>query len=230
MSNSAVRCENLLFRYPGESFALRLARFEAQERETVAIVGPSGCGKTTLLRLISGIFLPHGGRVEVAGTTVSTLAFSERQRFRVEKIGLVFQEFELLDYLTVRENVLLPFRISGAMSLDETAEERAGELLERTGIAHLANRVPNELSQGERQRVALCRALVTRPALILADEPTGSLDPDNQARSVALLRGQAAAEGATLIMVTHNPEVLDGFDRTVRLPDLLDRNPEPVKP
>lgn len=227
---SAVRCDNLLFRYPGESFALRLAHFEAQLRETVAIVGPSGCGKTTLLRLISGILLPHGGQVEVAGSMVSAMAFAERQRFRVEKIGLVFQEFELLDYLTVRENVLLPYRISTALTLDDAADRRTAELLERTGIAHLADRLPNELSQGERQRVALCRALVTRPALILADEPTGSLDPDNQARSVALLRGQAAAEGATLIMVTHNPEVLDGFDRTVRLPDLLDRNPDPMTP
>jgi putative ABC transport system ATP-binding protein len=224
---AAVCCENLLFRYPGESFALRLPRFEVSPEETVAILGPSGCGKTTLLRLISGILTPHAGEVSVAGERVSAMGLAARQRFRLAHIGLVFQEFELLDYLNARQNILLPFRISDAMARDETADSRATELMEETGIAALADRLPGELSQGERQRVALCRALVTRPALILADEPTGSLDPDNQARSVALLREQARSAGATLIMVTHDPEVLGGFDRVVRLPELLDRNPEP---
>lgn len=218
---ATVSCEDLLFRYPGESFALRLPSFEASPEETVAILGPSGCGKTTLLRLISGIFLPHRGRVTVAGETLSAMSFAERQRFRIARIGLVFQEFELLDYLTALENVLLPYRISDALEFDEATAARARELLGETGIGHLADRLPGELSQGERQRVALCRALVTRPSLILVDEPTGSLDPDNQARSVALLRDQARSAGATLIMVTHDPEVLDGFDRVVRLPELL---------
>lgn len=224
---ATVCCENLLFRYPGESFALRLPRFDASPEETVAILGPSGCGKTTLLRLISGILTPHGGEVTVAGERVSEMGFAARQRFRITRIGLVFQEFELLDYLTVVQNILLPFRISDALERDGAADTRAAELMEETGIAALADRLPGELSQGERQRVALCRALVTRPALILADEPTGSLDPDNQARSVALLRHQAKSAGATLIMVTHDPEVLDGFDRVVRLPDLLARHPDP---
>jgi putative ABC transport system ATP-binding protein len=224
---ATVCCENLLFRYPGESFALRLPRFDASPEETVAILGPSGCGKTTLLRLISGILTPHGGAVTVAGERVSEMGFAARQRFRITRIGLVFQEFELLDYLTVVQNILLPFRISDALERDGAADTRAAGLMEETGIAALADRLPGELSQGERQRVALCRALVTRPALILADEPTGSLDPDNQARSVALLRHQAKSAGATLIMVTHDPEVLDGFDRVVRLPDLLARHPDP---
>ncbi|MCB1092438.1 MAG: ATP-binding cassette domain-containing protein, partial [Verrucomicrobiae bacterium] len=185
---AAVCCDSLRFQYPGESFALRLPRFDAAPAESVAILGPSGCGKTTLLRLISGILPLHGGRVEVAGEVISAMNFAARQRFRITRIGLVFQEFELLDYLTARENVLLPFRISDALTLDAMAERRADELMEETGIAALSGRRPGELSQGERQRVALCRALVTHPSLILADEPTGSLDPENQARSVALLR------------------------------------------
>lgn len=221
-----VSCEDVRFRYPGESFALRLPAFSAAREETVAIVGPSGCGKTTLLRLIAGILVPHGGSVHVGEEKVSGMPMAERQRFRITRIGLVFQEFELLDYLTARENVLLPYRISDALALDAAAEAHADELLGETGIDRLANRRPAELSQGERQRVALCRALVTRPTLILADEPTGSLDPDNQAKSVALLRERAKAAGATLIMVTHDPEVLDGFDRVVKLPDLLEKGGE----
>ncbi len=226
MTSPMVSCQDLRFRYPGESFALRLPAFSAACEETVAIVGPSGCGKTTLLRLIAGILVPHGGTVRVGGETVSGMPVTERQRFRITRIGLVFQEFELLDYLTARENVLLPYRISDALTLDAAAEAHAEELLGETGIGRLANRRPGELSQGERQRVALCRALVTRPTLILADEPTGSLDPENQAKSVALLRERAKAAGATLIMVTHDPEVLDGFDRVVKLPDLLGKEGE----
>ena len=223
MAEPIVNCENLRFQYPGESFALRLPTFTADRGESVAIIGPSGCGKTTLLRLISGILLPHEGHVRVGGETVSSGSFSVRQRFRMTNIGLVFQEFELLDYLTARENVLLPYRISDALTLDQGAEDRADDLMSQTGIGALRDRFPDILSQGERQRVALCRAMVTRPSLILADEPTGSLDPENQERSVALLRDQARAANATLIMVTHDPEVLDGFDRVVKLPELLER-------
>lgn len=226
MGSEMVSCEGVRFRYPGESFSLRLAKFSAEAGETVAIVGPSGCGKTTLLRLISGILLPQAGSVEVGGESVTRMGFAARQRFRITRIGLVFQEFELLDYLTARENVLLPYRISDALTLDAASESNAEDLLRETGIENLANRLPGELSQGERQRVALCRAMVTRPSLILADEPTGSLDPENQEKSVALLRDQARAAGATLVMVTHDPEVLDGFDRVVKLPDLLERGSE----
>ncbi|MCB1232209.1 MAG: ABC transporter ATP-binding protein [Verrucomicrobiae bacterium] len=218
-----VHCEDVRFQYSGESFALRLADFSAKREETVAIIGPSGCGKTTLLRLISGILTPQAGSVRVGEETLSTLPMAARQRFRITRIGLVFQEFELLDYLTTWENVLLPYRISDALELNDSVKEHAEALMRETGITSLRDRFPGELSQGERQRVALCRALVAKPALILADEPTGSLDPENQAKSVALLREQARAAGATLIMVTHDPEVLDGFDRVVKLPDLLER-------
>lgn len=200
---------------------MRFAHFEVAEQESVVIVGPSGCGKTTLLKLLAGILLPFEGNLSVCGENLPELPFAGRQRFRIEKIGLVFQEFELLDYLTVRENVLLPYRISSAIQDRGQARERAEQLLDSAGIGALAERLPGEISQGERQRVALCRALVTQPGLILADEPTGSLDPENQARSVALLREKAAEAGAPLVMVTHDHEVISGFDRVIQLPDLL---------
>ncbi|MCB1236189.1 MAG: ABC transporter ATP-binding protein [Verrucomicrobiae bacterium] len=219
-----MRCENVLFRYPGESFALRLPALAIDSGEALGIVGPSGCGKTTLLRLIAGILQPAAGRIEVAGECVSGLAFAARQRFRIARIGLVFQEFELLDYLDVLDNVLLPYRIASVLEMDDAARGRAEALLESTGVSALRNRFPGELSQGERQRVALCRALVTRPGVILADEPTGSLDPENQARGISLMRESAAAAGATLVMVTHDHDSLDGFDRVVALPEILDRS------
>jgi len=216
-----IHCEKLVFQYPGESFALRLDSLEVKSAESLAIVGPSGCGKTTLLRLIAGILVPRSGRIQVGDEEVTQLSLPARQQFRISKIGLVFQEFELLDYLTVRDNVLLPFRISDALAFSNDDRERANHLLEKVGIHQHADRVPRELSQGERQRVALCRSLVTQPGLILADEPTGSLDPENQARSVALMRERAADASATLVMVTHDHDILDGFDRVIELPDLL---------
>ncbi len=222
-----IACRDLQFRYPGESFSFHLPSLEVAERETVAVVGPSGCGKTTLLRLISGILLPQSGDVRAGGEAVNRLGQKARQRFRIRTIGLVFQEFELLDYLTVRDNILLPYRISSALNIDGEARERAGALAEGTGIGAYLKRYPHELSQGERQRVALCRALVTRPKLILADEPTGSLDPDNQERIIALMRQQAAEAGATLVMVTHDHSILEGFDRTVELPKMLIHEPQP---
>ena len=149
------------------------------------------------------------------------MSFKECQRFRIQTIGLVFQEFELLDYLTVEENILLPFRVSDALRLDEETTDRARDLAVSAGIDSLLPRFPEEISQGEKQRVALCRSLVTGPRVVLADEPTGSLDPDNQDRTVALLRDRTAAAGASLVMVTHNHELLDGFERVIELPELL---------
>ncbi len=220
-----IACENLSFAYPGESFSLEIASFSVDRGETVAVTGPSGCGKTTLLRLIAGILVPRGGSVRVGEQMVSALSRRERQAFRIEQIGIVQQEFELLDYLTVVENVLLPYRISARVRLTGEARLRADRLLGRLGIDGLGEKYPQQLSQGERQRTAICRGLVTAPGLILADEPTGNLDPENQSRSVALLLEQAAEMGATVVMVTHEPSLLPLFTRTVHLPDLRSATP-----
>ncbi len=212
-----ILCEDLRFSYPGDAFDLRIERFAVAAGESVALVGPSGCGKTTLINLISGILAPASGKVTVDAVELSAEPFAARQRFRIGRIGLVPQSFELLDYLTVRENLLVPFRVSSALRLSPEAVARCGELAERAGIAAQLDKFPGQLSQGERQRAALCRGLATSPRLLLADEPTGNLDPDNQDRVVSLLLDEARRIGATVLMITHDPVLLPRFDRVVEV-------------
>jgi putative ABC transport system ATP-binding protein len=216
----AVRIEDVRFRYETERFELAIDALHIAAAEPTAIIGPSGCGKTTLLRLIAGILRPNEGRVRVLDREISGLPEARVRAFRVQHIGLVFQEFELLEYLTAAENILLPFRVSHALRLTAETRDLMRELAEKTGIAHLLDAYPRRLSQGERQRVAICRALVTKPRVLLADEPTGSLDPANQQRIVSLLRTTADGAGAGLIMVTHEHELLEHFDRVIDLPTL----------
>ncbi|NNE94012.1 MAG: ATP-binding cassette domain-containing protein [Verrucomicrobiales bacterium] len=215
-----IRLENVLFRYPHDSFSLDIGELEIPAKQHAAVIGPSGCGKTTLLRLIAGILPIEQGSIAVQTLLVHEMPLAERQRFRIQNIGLVFQEFELLDYLTVGENILLPYRVSDALTLDQAAENRAAQLAETAGISPLFDRYPAEMSQGERQRVSICRALVTNPNIILADEPTGNLDPENQQKAVDLLKTQASETEATLVMVTHEHELLSNFERVVDLADL----------
>ena len=227
-----MRLRNLTFHYPGQRFGLRVPELSTEDGETLAIVGPSGCGKTTLLRLIAGILVPASGEISVADRNLAKLDERQRRAFRIRHIGMIFQDFELLDYLSARDNILLPYRVTSALTLDDRARDRATSLAESTGVTHLLDQRPTDLSQGERQRLALCRALVTEPALILADEPTGNLDPENQRRAVELLCDTAKKRNATLIMVTHDPAVLDHFDRHVVLPDLVEymqREPSTIK-
>lgn len=220
MPGVALQIRDLVFRYTTERFALRVPRLDLSAGEQIAITGPSGCGKTTLLRLASGILTPESGSVQAGETLISSLPEAARRQFRLRNIGLVFQTFELVPYLDGRDNILLPYRVSSELRLSPEVHARAEALAEQTGITHLLAQSPAEMSQGERQRIALCRALITQPGLILADEPTGSLDPQNQQRAVALLHDQARQAGATLIMVTHEPSLLAGFDRHLSLPEL----------
>ena len=220
MPGMALQLRDLVFRYTSERFALKIPRLDLAAGEHLAITGPSGCGKTTLLRLACGILTPEAGSVTAGETVLSSLPESARRRYRLHQIGLVFQTFELVPYLNARDNILLPFRVSTDLILSPEVNARAEALAEQTGITHLLGQSPAEISQGERQRIALCRALITGPAMILADEPTGSLDPQNQQRAVALLHDQARHAGATLVMVTHEPSLLGGFDRHISLPEL----------
>jgi len=215
-----IDCRALRFRYRGEPFELRVEALSVAEGESVAFVGPSGCGKTTLLNLIAGILVPESGRVETAGRVVSELGLRERQRHRLLSMGLVPQSFELLDYLTVEENLLLPLRLAGGRELVREGRERAVALGERSGILRYFGQYPGKLSQGERQRVALCRGLVASPRVILADEPTGNLDPENQETMVSLLTAEARRLGATLVMITHDPGLRQRFDRVVDVLEL----------
>ena len=210
-----IHVENLRFRYGEGDFRLSIERLDVERGSTVAFVGPSGSGKTTLLNLVAGIVPATEGRVETDGVEVGTLAERERRRFRVTQIGLVFQEFELLEYLTVIDNILLPYRINPALRLDADVRRRAGDLARRVGIADKLGRRPRNLSQGERQRVAVCRAVLPRPALLLADEPTGNLDPANKDKVLEILFEYVAETQSTMLAVTHDHDVLDRFDRII---------------
>lgn len=220
MSDPVLRVEGLRFAH-GDGFQLQVDDFCLEAGERVALIGPSGCGKTTFLHLIAGILRADSGRIEVLGKRIDALDEPARRAFRIGNLGLVFQEFELLDYLTARENLLLPFRLHPQPPPREQAQARAEELAQRLGLAALLDRRPARLSQGERQRVALGRALAVAPGIVLGDEPTGNLDPDNARRSLDLLSEQAAADGAAVLVVTHDHGLLDRFDRVVELPSLV---------
>ncbi len=218
---SGIDIRGLEFGYGGHSaFRLQIKELRLEAGECVAIVGPSGAGKTTLLNLVAGTLLPTAGEILVGDTQVNTLGEAERRRYRVGQVGQVFQAFELLEYLTVRENVLLPRYIDPSGRLDVQARQRATELLATVGLAGKESRRPSRLSHGERQRVAVCRALLNHPSLLLADEPTGNLDQDNKQNVVNLLIEQARAHGSTLLMVTHDRSLLESFERIVDFDDL----------
>jgi len=214
-----IDLRGMQFAYRGSTFQLDIPSFSVQGGERLAVIGPSGSGKTTLLNLIAGILTPVKGRVEVAGTEVSALGDARRRDFRIRNIGFVFQDFELLDYLNVLDNILHPYRITGALRLDRTVRGRAERLAERLGVGDKLKRRADELSQGEKQRVAICRALLPGPRLILADEATGNLDPRNKGRILDLLFDSVADHGATLLAVTHDHELLPRFDRVVDFAD-----------
>jgi putative ABC transport system ATP-binding protein len=210
-----ISISNLEFHYPSGTFRLSIPDLTIGEGETVAFIGPSGSGKTTLLNLIAGIATPARGTVTTAGSSIQSMSDGERRAFRVRHVGLVFQEFELLEYLSVLDNILLPYRISPALELTAAARQRATELAEEVGLASLLDRYPERLSQGERQRVAVCRAVLPQPGLILADEPTGNLDPANKTKVLDILFSFAADQGSTLVAVTHDHDILDRFDRAI---------------
>lgn len=212
-----IHFDDVRFRYGRDGFSMHVPTLAIRDGERLAIVGPSGCGKTTLLHLMAGIRLPVAGTIIVDDTEVSRLSDSARRRFRISSIGLVFQEFELLDYLTVRENILLPFRIHPSLRLSDEIEERVKALAESVGLSGKLTRPIQRLSQGERQRVAICRALITKPRYILADEPTGNLDPSLKNHILDILFDVAAKESATLVMVTHDHSLLSRFDRVLPL-------------
>jgi lipoprotein-releasing system ATP-binding protein len=183
--------------------------------EFVAIVGPSGCGKSTLLHLLGGLDRPDGGRIDVGGQDLSRLDGKGLASFRNRTLGFVFQFQELLSDFTALENVLLPGRIRGLPA--GKLERRGRELLDEVGLGLRSTAFPGELSGGERQRVALCRALLLEPPLLLADEPTGSLDPDSGERVFELMLGLQRRHGTTALVVTHNRDLASRCGRVLQL-------------
>jgi ABC-type lipoprotein export system ATPase subunit len=214
-----IEVSDLEFRYGEGEFRLQVPELRVARGVTAACIGPSGSGKTTLLNLIAGILMPQQGSVVTDTVEVTQLSDEERRSFRITRIGLVFQEFELLEYLSVLDNILLPYRINPALRLEAAVRERAASLAEQMGIGDKLARHPRKLSQGERQRVAVCRAVLPEPALLLTDEPTGNLDPANKGRVLDIILDYAKSTSATLLTVTHDHDLLRKFDQVIDIKD-----------
>lgn len=214
-----VQLTDVTFRYPRGGFLLEVPALQIDRGERVAVIGPSGSGKTTLLHLVAGVVVPESGRIVVNEVEVSALDDAKRRDFRITTIGPVFQEFELLEYLSVLDNILLPYRITSALTLDRPVSARAAQLAGEVGIGDMVKRYTHQMSQGEKQRVAVCRALLPEPALLLADEPTGNLDPKNKDRVMDILVAYTERNEATLLTVTHDHSILDRFDRVIDMAD-----------
>ena len=210
-----IAVEDLHFRYGGSGgFAMHIPELAIPGGTRAALHGPSGSGKTTLLHLIAGILRPESGRIRIGDTEVTGLSPARARAYRIANLGFVFQDFALIDYLDVEHNVLYPYYLNPALRLTDDARARARELLDQLGLADKARRMPTRLSQGERQRVAICRALVTRPRILMADEPTGGLDPDRAASVMDLLDALVRERGISLVMVTHDHSLFPRFDAT----------------
>jgi putative ABC transport system ATP-binding protein len=212
-----LRCESLTKSYPSggrELTVLKNITFALETGGFLAIVGPSGSGKTTLLGLLAGLDRPTAGRVVLDGHDLAALTEDERSLLRGEKVGFVFQSFQLIPTLTARENVQVPLELRG-----EEAEERAGELLERVGLGDRGHHYPAQLSGGEQQRVALARAFSHRPKILFADEPTGNLDAATGAGVIDLMVELNRELATTLVLVTHDPDLASRARRVLRLKD-----------
>jgi putative ABC transport system ATP-binding protein len=219
-----IELRDISFRYPAtDGFGLNIPGLSVAQGQCVAVVGPSGSGKTTLLGLLAGILRPDRGAVEIDGTNLSALDERKRRMFRIDNIGQVFQTFELLHYLTILENVLLPHHIKASETGAVAIRQRARELLDSVGLGNKGASYPAELSQGEQQRVAVCRAMLNRPALLLADEPTGNLDQANKQNVVDLLLEQAQLNQSTLLMVTHDQSLLASFSTVLDIQTVTGR-------
>ena len=195
---------------------LDVPSFEIAAGEQVVLIGPSGCGKTTMLHTIAGITKPDSGNVFLDGIEVTRYSESTRDSIRADKLGYVFQTFNLLPGLSALENVLLGM----TFARKKLAPKRAKQLLERVGLGHRLGNKPQQMSVGEQQRVAVARALANRPSLLLADEPTANVDPGNQQQIIDLIKQTSQEENIALLMVTHSMEVAGQFARVDRLEEI----------
>ena len=195
---------------------LDVPSFEIAQGEQVVLIGPSGCGKTTMLHTIAGITKPDSGKVMLDGIEVTRYSESSRDRIRADKLGYVFQTFNLLPGFSALENVILGM----TFARKKLAPKRARQLLERVGLGHRLGNKPQQMSVGEQQRVAVARALANQPKLLLADEPTANVDPGNQQQIIDLIKQTSQEENIALLMVTHSMEVAGQFARVDRLEEI----------
>ena len=213
MSTACISTSGVCKVYEGGTLALDGVTLDIGDGEWTTIVGPSGSGKTTLLNILSCLDSPSEGEVTIEGTHVTGLGQDALTRFRKQHIGLIFQQYHLVPYLTALENVMMAQYMHS--SVDQGEAEAA---LDEVGLAHRRDHLPAHLSGGEQQRVCIARALVTNPSILLADEPTGNLDQENGRRVLEII-GRLKKEGMTVIMVTHNPEIAGMGDRIIEIID-----------
>jgi putative ABC transport system ATP-binding protein len=217
---AGVRAEDLLVTFQGSTGgpALDIPLFEVEDSAQLCVVGRSGSGKSTLLNALAGIIRPNAGSIRIGEIELASLTEAARDRFRAAHIGYIFQTFNLLQPLSAAENVAFAGTLAGLSR--GAARVRARELLHELGLEARAEALPSELSVGEQQRVALARALVATPGVVLADEPTANLDPENRDAAISLLRGAVEKAGSTLILVTHEVGIRDSFDQVINLEEL----------
>jgi putative ABC transport system ATP-binding protein len=218
-----IKLSDVHFEYGGGGFALSVPKLEIGRGQTTAFVGPSGTGKTTLMYLIAGILQSDAGKIEIDGKILGSMSDRQRRVFRISRFGLVFQDFELLEYLSTRENILLPYLINKSLKLTAETRNSAESLAKSVGLGEKMSRRPRELSHGERQRVAVCRALITKPDIIVADEPTSSLDTENSSAIMDIILGEARRREAVFLMLTHDRSLLEPFDMVVDVGELSGR-------
>lgn len=212
-----LQIEDLKFWYTGKEFQLEISNLKINKGSKVAILGKSGSGKTTLAHLISGILKPQSGLIRFMGQNISNLSDRERRAYRIKNIGFIFQEFELIEYLSVLDNLILPYKLNKSLSLNEETINRAKAIAGRIEIENKLHKYPNQLSGGERQRLATARALITSPSLVIADEPTGNLDTQTANKVLNEIINQSSKSNSTLLMITHDPRLLESFDQVIDL-------------
>ncbi|MEQ9695972.1 ABC transporter ATP-binding protein [Shimia sp. SDUM112013] len=225
MVGAVLSLADLAYQWPGRSgFSLTVPELSLAEGETVLLLGESGSGKSTLLSLICGTILPDRGKVQVADTDLSHLSGGARDRFRAEKIGVIFQQFNLLPFGTVLDNILLPLRFAPERRKHVgNASAEAARLCRALGLPEGVLRAKaHALSVGQQQRVAVARALIGHPPLIIADEPTSALDADSQVAFLDVLFSQAAEHATALLMVSHDPRLGERFDRVIRMEEIAE--------
>ena len=213
--NLILQISDLHFQYPASDFKIEISNIKITQGSKIAISGKSGSGKTTLIHLISGILKPQSGEILFFDESITDMNDNDIRKHRISNIGFIFQEFELLDYLNVMDNLVLPYKINKSLSLDEEIKDKAKEIANRIGIGNKLDQHPKQLSGGERQRLAIARALITSPPLIIADEPTGNLD--NKTSNIVMdeITDQVSYTNSTLIMISHNNELISSFDEII---------------
>ena len=229
---SAIAMRDVRFDWPGGQFGLDVPTFDVKQNETVLLLGQSGSGKSTLLSLICGILAPSRGVIQVAGTDIGALGRAGRDKFRADHIGIIFQMFNLLPYATALDNILVPLRFSKARRARvQSPRSEALALTQALGLpdALVIRAQAATLSVGQQQRVAVARAMIGNPKVVIADEPTSALDSDAQGEFLDLVFGQVHEAGAALLMVSHDERLADRFDRVVRLDQIAQvRRGEPA--